>query len=168
MNQNSSYKTKTMAFLAIIIGAGLVAAFGTLSAAQASSENNTQTFVKQLPSIQGSIDVNQVLMSNVKTKFVDAANTAESAITGGKVVGGDLGVNQGYYVYSFRVMDSQTKIHLLVVDAGNGKILSNTEGFGLSYSSSGIPNNVMFGEQGTMIVGQTMQTGPFGIPDQNR
>ena len=93
-----------------------------------------------MPTIKGSIDINQLLMQSVKTKFVDAANTAQSAVTGGIVTGGQLGPFQGYYVYNFQVLDSSGKTHLVIVDAGNSQVLSNTEtpdGF------SGMPGKVV-------------------------
>ncbi|MGI0026300.1 MAG: PepSY domain-containing protein [Nitrosopumilaceae archaeon] len=131
MNQIISNK-KTM--LAIVLGIAIVATIGTSVSVYAENQSNNTgisqippKFMADIPKIQGSIDINQILMQNVKTKFVDAANTAQSAVTGGTVVSGDLGPYQGYYVYNFRVLDSSSKIHLVIVDAGDGKVLSNTD-----------------------------------------
>lgn len=133
MNKIISNK-KTM--LGIALGLALVAAIGTTVSVYADtpsflSTNGTGTTLGKaivtLPTIQGSININNLLMQSVKTKFVDAANTAQSAVTGGTVTGGQLGPYQGYYVYNFQVLDGSGKTHLVIVDAGNGQVLSNTE-----------------------------------------
>ena len=139
---NTIISNKKM-LLGIVLGLATVAAIGTTVSAYADtprflSTNGTGTIlgkpVVTMPTIQGSININQLLLQSVKTKFVDAANTAQSAVTGGTVTGGQLGPYQGYYVYNFQVLDSSGKTHLVIVDAGNGQVLSNTEmpgGFGI-------------------------------------
>ncbi|MGI0074036.1 MAG: PepSY domain-containing protein [Nitrosotalea sp.] len=142
MNQIISNK-KTM--LGIVLGITIFAAIGTTVSVYADTQPNTGTTPSgkftAIPTIQGSIDINQLLMHSVKTKFVDAANTVQSAVTGGTVTGGDLGPYQGYYVYNFQVLDSSGKMHLVIVDAGNGQVLSNTE---MPDGFSAMPGNVMF------------------------
>jgi uncharacterized membrane protein YkoI len=133
--------------LAIVFSVAIISTLGTLMTANAQSENSTQGTIINMPVIQGTIDINKILMSNVKTSFVDAANTAASTIAEGKVVGGELGPDQGYYVYNFRVLDGSSKMHFVTVDAGNNKVLSNTEGFGLSVSA---PGNVIYKSIGPM------------------
>ena len=116
--------------LGIILGLAIVAIVGASVSAYADTKSNNtgiQQFSASIPQIQGSIDINQVLMQSVKTKFVDAANTAQGTEVGGTVIGGELGPYQGYYVYNFSVLDSSGKTHEVIVDAGNGKVLSNTE-----------------------------------------
>lgn len=129
MNKIISNK-KTL--LGIVLGMAIIATIGTTVSVYADTtpSNNTGTLGKtmvNMPAIQGSININQLLMQNVKTKFVDAANTAQTAVTGGTVTGGQLGPYQGYYVYNFQVLDISGKTHLVIVDAGNGQVLSNTE-----------------------------------------
>ncbi|NHI03056.1 hypothetical protein DYY67_0177 [Candidatus Nitrosotalea sp. TS] len=129
MNKIISNK-KTL--LGIVLGMAIVATLGTTVSVYADTtpSNSTGTLGKtmvNIPAIQGSININQLLMQSVKTKFVDAANTAQTAVTGGTVTGGQLGPYQGYYVYNFQVLDSSGKTHLVIVDAGNGQVLSNTE-----------------------------------------
>ncbi len=116
--------------LAIVLSVVMISTLGTLVTASAQSENSTQDTLVKIPTIQGTIDINKILMSSVKTSFVEAATTAASSVSGGHVMGGELGPDQGYYVYNFRVLDSDSKMHFVTVDAGNGKVLSNTEGFG--------------------------------------
>lgn len=172
MNQIISSK-KTM--LGIVLGIAMIAAIGTTVSVYADTtpSNGTVTttvpgkFAVNIPTIQGSVNINQLLMQSTKTKFVDAANTAQSAVTGGIVIGGELGPNQGYYVYNFRVLDSSDKTHLVIVDAGNGKVLSNTE---MPDGFSAMGGNVMMfhrigGPMGDMSY-QTMDStdGPVAIP----
>jgi hypothetical protein len=60
------------------------------------------------------------------------------------VVGGHLGVVQGYLVYTFFTVNAQSNTGFLtVVDAGNGKVLYTSEG--QQMGSFGIP---MFGAFG--------------------
>ncbi len=143
MNKIISSKNR---LLGIVLGMAIVATIGTTVSVYADTTPSNSTgaiFGKSMvniPTIQGSININQLLMQSVKTKFVDAANTAQSAVTGGTVTGGQLWPYQGYYVYNFQVLDSSGKTHLVIVDAGNGKVLSNTEapdGF------SGMPGKVV-------------------------
>ena len=169
MNKIISSK-KTM--FGIVLGIAMIAAIGaTVSAYADTTPSNGTGAVSgksmiNIPAIQGSININQLLMQSVKTKFVDAANTAQSAVTGGTVIGGELGPNQGYYVYNFRVLDSSGKTHLVIVDAGNGQVLSNTEMSG-GFSAMG-GNVVMFHDIGGPMGAMSYQAmnpagGPFVI-----
>lgn len=168
MNQIISNK-KTM--LGIVLGIAIVAVIGTTVSVYADTQsgNNTGTlqpgkFMVNIPTIQGSIDINQLLMHSVKTKFVDAANTAQSAVAGGTVTGGELGPYQGYYVYNFQVVDGSGKMHLVIVDAGNGQVLSNTE---LPQGGFGMTGNVMYhnisGDMGSSSFQGSPADGPIVI-----
>jgi uncharacterized membrane protein YkoI len=149
MNKIISNK-KTM--LGIILGMAIVAIVGVSVSAYADTQSNgtgIQQFSVNIPQIQGSININQVLMQSVKVKFVDATNTALGTESGGTVIGGELGPYQGYYVYNFSVLDSTGKMHNVIVDAGNGKVLSNTE---MPLGFSGMPGKVVMyhGTAGSM------------------
>lgn len=169
MNQIISNK-KTM--LGIVLGIAIIATIGTTVSVFADTQlgNNTgvapsDKFMVNIPTIQGSIDINQLLMQSVKIKFVDAANIAQTAVNGGIVTGGQLGPYQGYYVYSFEVLDSSDKTHLVIVDAGNGQVLSNTE---IPAGFSDMAGNVMFdvgGSKGHDVFYRTMAPaeGPIAI-----
>ncbi len=145
MNKIISNK-KTM--LGIVLGIAMIAAIGTTVSVYAdtsssASTNGSETIFGKpinIPTIQGSVNINQLLMQSVKTKFIDATNTAQSAVTSGTVTGGQLGPYQGYYVYNFQVLDSTGKTHLVIVDAGNGQVLSNTEA---PDGISGMPGQVV-------------------------
>jgi uncharacterized membrane protein YkoI len=65
----------------------------------------------------------------VKVSFLEAASIAAKQITNGTIVGGHLGVVQGYLVYTFLATNVQSKTGFLtIVDAGNGHILYTSQG----------------------------------------
>jgi uncharacterized membrane protein YkoI len=95
-----------------------------------------------MPQINGSVSVanetGNFISENVKVPFVAAAETVQGQVTNGTVLGGHLGVVQGYLVYKFFVMDTGNQTgHLVVVDAGNGNVLYTSEG--QSFGSFGHP-----------------------------
>lgn len=115
--------------LAMILGVAVIATIGgsyafAQTAGSTSGQSSTGTAP---PQIQGSVNLQQLLLSNVQTKFTDAANTAAGAVTNGQVIGGSLAVIQGSVVYNFKVIDG-TNIYSVIVDAGNGKVLYTSQG----------------------------------------
>ncbi len=127
--------------LAILSGVVLCTALGLSVASNASADSNqtqnsgTNPSQNQLPTIQGSIQLNQMLLSSMKTKFSDAANTAASAVSNGVVLGGNVAVVQGYLVYQFKVVDDKNMIYSVIVDAGTGSVLYTSQGHSMSTGS---------------------------------
>lgn len=80
-----------------------------------------------IPEINGTINAGEEILSMVNVNFVDAANTASEA-GNGHVIGGSLSIEQGYVVYTFRVISGDLE-KTVVVDAGNGEVLHTSEGF---------------------------------------
>ena len=133
----------------LIIGVGvlfLVTIYATtplrqLSAQQMSMNGNISKH-ESLPRINGSINVGQEIKNffneNTKILFNTAAETALNQIPNGKVLGGHLGVTQGYLTYTFFVVEPTGESgHKVIVDSGNGKVLNTSEGFPLgSFASS--------------------------------
>ena len=81
--------------------------------------------------IDGSVNIteqvsNQIL-SEAKVAFSEAAATAADAVDNGKVLDGHLGVIEGFLVYSFRVVDDESRTFSVIVDAGNGQVLHTSE-----------------------------------------
>jgi uncharacterized membrane protein YkoI len=156
MNEDvSAKKTTNKKALTIVLGVAAIAAFSVsmtsmVAIAENGAESNTppadtfNTFV-EMPEIQGSIDLREILTSTVKTEFADAANAAASSVNGGTVLNGGLGVHQGYYVYNFQVMDDENKVHHVIVDAGNGKVLYTSEGFDMGIGALGLHDGMFFG-----------------------
>jgi uncharacterized membrane protein YkoI len=86
-----------------------------------------------IPQINGSVslanETSNFINENVKVPFVAAAQTAQGQVANGTVLGGHLGVVQGYLVYKVFVADTANQAgHLTVIDAGNGDVLYTSEG----------------------------------------
>jgi hypothetical protein len=76
----------------------------------------------------GSINVGQ----EIKNFFNE-----NTKVPNGKVLGGHIGVTQGYLTYTFFVVEPTGETgHKVIVDAGNGKVLHTSEGFPLSSFAS--------------------------------
>lgn len=103
------------------------------SSALAQQSNSTQT---AKPTITGTINVPQLIQSQVKVSFSDAANKAASAVNG-TVVAGHLGVTQGYLVYTFTVT-SGNQMYKVIVDAGSGSVLYQSQGHAIMGHSFGM------------------------------
>ena len=122
-NLNSNQK-----LLAVMLGVALCATLGaSIAYAQTAGTTSGTTSPTTPPQIQGSVNLQQMLLSSVQTKFSDAANTAAGAVTNGRVIGGSLTLTQGYVVYNFKVFDG-TNIYSVTIDAGNGKVLNTSQG----------------------------------------
>lgn len=86
----------------------------------------------EMPPINGSVSVARETtgsnIENVRIPFVIAAATAQEQVANGTVLGGHLGVVQGYLVYKFFVADVANQAgHLIVIDAGNREVLYTSE-----------------------------------------
>jgi hypothetical protein len=143
MTTNSKLLSKKVLVPAAVIAAVTVAFLtGTLAvyptvAAVGQSMNTTTTMAPgyggQMPNITGSVNVGQTaknfIKDNLKIPFSQAADIAGKQITNGTVVGGHLGIVQGYLVYKFFAMNPTTHTgYLTIVDAGNGKVLYTSQG----------------------------------------
>jgi hypothetical protein len=121
------------AIVASITLAGIFIVYPAISSVYAVQPFNTTiagtvSGSSQIPKIVGSINVVQttknVIKDNLKVSFSQAADIAGKQITNGTVMGGHLGVVQGYLVYTFFGVnpETQTAYHT-IIDAGNGKVL---------------------------------------------
>jgi uncharacterized membrane protein YkoI len=91
---------------------------------------------KKEPTIDGSVSLTNNIVNfikeNTKIPFIDDAETAQQQIVNGTVLGGHLGVSQGYLTYTYLVANpSDNTIHKIIIDGGNGQVLSTTEGTSL-------------------------------------
>jgi uncharacterized membrane protein YkoI len=143
MTTNSKLLSKKVLVPAAVIAVtavfltGMLAVYPTVAAVGQSMNTTTTTMTpgygRQLPNITGSVNVGQTAKSfikdNLKIPFSQAADIAGKQITNGTVVGGHLGVVQGYLVYKFFAMNPTTHTgYLTIVDAGNGKVLYTSQG----------------------------------------
>ncbi len=127
---NASFMNKKVAIIAILAG-GLISAALVGSAAIASAQEEEKARAG-MPEIAGSVNVKEqarnFINENVKVSFVDAAATAQAQVEEGKVLGGHIGVVQGYLIYNFVVTDSSGETaYKVIVDVGNGEVLYKGE-----------------------------------------
>lgn len=111
---------------AVAIGAIFVVP-GAVAAAQEQEMN------RNMPQISGTVNVrdavNDYLNENVKVSFAEATETAQAEVENGTIVGGHLGVVQGYLVYKFFIVDTENDTgYMTIIDAGNGEVLYTSEG----------------------------------------
>lgn len=102
-----------------------------------------------IPNINGSVNVRDGIKNffaeNAKTPFVTAAQTAQDQITNGAVLGGHIGVTQGYLTYTYFVVDpANDGAYKVIIDAGNGQVLYASEGKQMGFGD----NNSGFGPFG--------------------
>ena len=128
---------KKLVIVAIIAASAVAAVLMASSIAQATAQQQQQKMMmwagEGIPEINGSVSVANETMNfiseNVKVPFVTAAETAQGQVADGKVIGGHLGVVQGYLVYMFFVANTSNQTGCLtVIDAGNGEVLYTSEG----------------------------------------
>ncbi len=132
---NTKNLTSNKRLLAMFLGVAVIATVGASYAyAQTAGTTGPDSQANVPPKIQGSVNLQQMLLSSVQTKFTDAANTAAGAVTNGQVLGGNLAVIQGSVVYTFKVFDG-TNIYSVIVDAGNGKVLNTSQGYPMQLGS---------------------------------
>lgn len=87
-----------------------------------------------IPQINGSVSIanetNNLINGKVNVSFVQAARTAQGLVANGTVYGAQLGLVQGYPVYTVFVLENTANQigHLTVIDAGNGQVLYISEG----------------------------------------
>lgn len=138
----------------IIVAILAVGAVSTIlvasSIAQATAQQQKMMWAGEgMPQINGSVNVaneaSSFINENVKVEFAAAAETAQGRVDDGRVLGGHLGVVQGYLVYTFFVANTGNQTgHLVIVDAGKGDVLYASEGqsfgsFGPTYGPWGGP-----------------------------
>lgn len=86
-----------------------------------------------IPKINGLVSVGDniknFLKENAKISFVAASETAQNQIANGTVLGGRLGMTQGFLTYAYLVADqTNDTVHKVIIDAGNGQVLYTSEG----------------------------------------
>ena len=120
-----------------------------------------------IPQINGSVSVKDniknFLIENTKVPFRTAAGTAQKQIANGTVLGGHIGVTQGYLTYTYIVVDpSKDTLYRIIIDAGNGQVLYTSEG-----RQIGSFSQPMFGQfgHGGFWHGPFGSLGSHGLPD---
>jgi uncharacterized membrane protein YkoI len=128
--------SKKVVIVAILAVGAVSAILVASSIAQATAQQEQRKMMwagEGMPQINGSASVadeaSSFINENVKVSFTDAANTAQGQVDDGRVLGGHLGVVQGYLVYTFFVANTGNQTgYMVIVDAGNGDVLYTSEG----------------------------------------
>jgi hypothetical protein len=138
---NTKNLSMNQKMLAIIIGVAIIATAGvTAASAQTPATSGTTA-----PKIVGSINVEQLLLSKVQTKFSTASDTAASAVSGGQVIGGSLKMVQGSLVYSFKVIDAKNMVYTVIIDPANGSVLYTSPGHAFHMGGFGAGHGMKHG-----------------------
>ena len=103
--------------------------------------------------------------SKIRTTLNDAATNAIKAVGGGlnsSAVAAFIHPERGFLVYDVFVLDSSNNIHRVIVDPGNGKVLSN-QLMSMMHRSMGTGGMIM-GSPGMMMDhGMGMMGSPQGM-----
>ena len=171
MTNSKIVSKKVLIAVAVIVSAAITLTVLGVSQAIATVQNQQLPnaafpgFYGQMPRITGSVDAGQItnnfIKDNLKITFSQASETAAKQIVNGTIVGGHIGVVQGYLVYTFFVINPQNHTgHLTIVDAGNGHVLYTSQG--LPMNSFSPPIFVGFGPWGMNRFGGFWHGSPFG------
>jgi K+-sensing histidine kinase KdpD len=116
MSTTKNFLNKKVIIVVAVLAVGVLSAVLVASSlAQATAQEQQQqqrmlmSFGEGMPQINGSVslanEASNFINENVKVSFVAAAQTAQGQVTNGTMLGGHLGVVQGYLVYTFFVSD---------------------------------------------------------------
>src|SRR5215210_1877294 len=156
MSTKKNFLNKKVIIVVAVLAVGALSAVLVASSlAQATAQQDQQQRMMMawsgqgMPQINGSVSIanetSNFINENVKLSFVAAAQTAQGQVTNGTVLGGHMGIVQGYLVYTFFVADAANQTgHLVTVDSGNGNVLYTSE----SQSLSSFGHPMMFGAWG--------------------
>lgn len=128
----TGFLNKKVVIVAIVAACIVSAVLVASSIVQARAQQQTMWSGQAMPKINGSVSVgnemSDFVKENAKVSFVTAAETAQKQVNG-TVLGGHMGVVQGYLAYTFFAMDAENQTeHMIIVDAGNGSVLYTSEG----------------------------------------
>src|SRR5215203_1972840 len=120
-----------------------------------------------MPKINGSVNVRDGIKNffaeNVKTPFIMGAQTAQDQIANGTVLGGHIGVTQGYLTYTYFVANpTNDTAHMVIVDAGNGHVLYTSGGKQIGSWGQPMFGPFGYGRGGHEGFGGASGFGPFG------
>ena len=133
-------------FTAILLAAGVALGSGASNliltnqnaGAQMMGGNDTGMMTKPGDRMMGSSNItssinlmtiiSEAIGSNINISLSDAATTAETSVgNGSHAASAELGENNGYLVYNIMVIDPSMNFSKVVVDPGNGEVLSSKQ-----------------------------------------
>jgi uncharacterized membrane protein YkoI len=142
----NSYLRRSIVIPAIAVAAVLIAGMAA-GTAFAQVQNKATTDIK------GSIDVRGTMQNyikdNLKVSFATAADTAAAQVKNGTMVSGNLGIVEGFLVYKFFIVNSDTHTgNMVIVDAGNGQVLYTSDDIQMNAHGVGMLVGHGFGGHG--------------------
>ena len=119
----------------LIVTASLIT--GILQEASAQTQSSTGAFT--LRNLTGSVQIfpskSQIIQTKASVSLSTAATTAEKSVgPNSHATSAHISIVNGYLVYRVHVIDTNNNIHRVIVDAGNGKVLSTIQ-FPLGHGS---------------------------------
>ncbi len=173
----------------IIMGVFLTSPVITFVTALQSSNmttNESEILGEQSPRINGSINVlekaQSAIENDLKTSFIQAVDIVARQFNNDTILlGGHLGVDQGYLVYKFFAINPVNHTgYKTIVDAGNGSVLYKSEGIqtmnffekpgdqGRGHGMLGFSDAHGYGQgQGNDLIGFGHWKGPWGYNGQS-
>jgi uncharacterized membrane protein YkoI len=129
-------KNKNLLIIAVLIVTAS-SMIGILQVASAQSQSSTGAFT--LRNLTGSVQIfpskSQIIQTKASVSLSAAATTAEKSVgPNSHATSAHITIVNGYLVYRVHVIDSNNNIHRVIVDAGNGKVLSTIQ-FPLGHGS---------------------------------
>ena len=129
-------KNKNLLIIVVlIVTASLIT--GILREASAQTQSSTGAFT--LRNLTGSVQIfpskSQIIQTKASVSLSTAATTAEKSVgPNSHATSAHISIVNGYLVYRVHVIDTNNNIHRVIVDAGNGKVLSTIQ-FPLGHGS---------------------------------
>jgi uncharacterized membrane protein YkoI len=133
ITKNKNLLMITVLAVTASITTGILVSTYMQQAASAQNQNSTSnTGAVPLKNLTGSVQVfpklSQIIQSKANVSLSAAATSAEKAVgPNSHVISAHLGVVNGFLVYTAHVVDANNNMHRVIVDAGNGKVLSTIQ-----------------------------------------
>ena len=110
----------------------LVSTYMQQAASAQNQNSNSNVGAVPLKNLTGSVQIfprlSQTIQSKANVSLSAAATSAEKSVgPTSHVISAHLRVVNGYLVYTAHVVDASNNIHRVIVDAGNGKVLSTIQ-----------------------------------------
>ena len=175
MNKIDTRRNATLIMLVVaVIAVGISTgshenAKAQTGASNATSSSKNQTNMMMMgPNITGSISMGQTIAkaiaSQVHVSLANASTTAEKAVgANAHAAAVRIGVVHGFLVYMALVVDSNNNFHGVIIDPGNGKVLSSSPMSMEQMMLSGMGINLMGPGMGMMGPGMGMMGPGMGM-----
>ena len=133
ITKNKNLLIITVLAVTTSIMTGILVSTYTQQAASAQNQSSTTNAgAVPLKNLTGSVQVfpklSQTIQSKANVSLSTAATNAEKSVgPSSHATSAHIGIVNGHLIYSVRIVDSNNNTHRVVVDAGNGKVLSSQQ-----------------------------------------